>query len=75
LEAHIERELRSRVPREEFKVTETRNDSTFIIKGKNVSARIQIDDHLLTIALDLPLLFVPFRSRIESGIRDVLKNV
>ncbi len=75
LEAHIERELRSRVPREEFQVMEAANDCAFIIKGKNVGAQVQVDDHLLTITLDFPLLFVPFRSMIEAGIRDALRDL
>ncbi len=75
LESHIERELRHRVPREEFQIVESANNCSFSIKGKNVGAQILVEDNLLTITLDFPLLFVPFGPVIEAGIRDALKGL
>jgi len=75
LEEHLERELRHRVPREEFRVVGAPDDRTFVIKGKNVGARVRVDDELVSIELDIPLLFVPFSQKIEAGVRDALGDL
>lgn len=75
LENHIEQELRQRVPREEFQIVESAEDCSFFIKGKNVGAQVRVEDNLISITLDVPLLFVPFSSMIEAGVRDALKNL
>jgi len=73
LDERIEQELRRRVPREEMKVVETVENQFFVVKGKNVSALIRVDDNLVSITVDIPLLFVPFKSAIEAGIREALR--
>lgn len=73
VEEHIERELCAKVPREEFKVIESARDCAFTVQGKNVVAQVQVSDNLLAIELKIPLLFVPFQSRIEAGIRSALQ--
>lgn len=75
IEEHIERELRHKVPREEFQIVESVQDCTFIIKGKNVGAQVHVADNLVSIDLDIPLLFVPFKPMIEAGVRDALKEL
>ncbi len=75
IEEHLERELKYKVPREEFQIVESVNDCTFIIKGKNVGAQVHVADKLVSIELNIPLLFVPFKPMIDAGVRDALKEL
>lgn len=67
--------IQRKIPREEIKLTPFPEKNRFDLKGKNISATIDIKDNEITFDITVPILYRAFAPVIEASVKSVLADL
>ena len=67
--------IQRKIPREEITLTPVPDENRFDLKGKNISATINIKDNEISFNITVPILYRAFAPVIEASVKSVLADL